>query len=494
MTFNSLDFMLFFAAVFTLYYLLPYRLRNGLLLLASYVFYAAYDLPLALFLVISTLFNYIMAVPIGRRKSKMLMILGVAVNLGSLGFFKYRRFFLQILSGITGVRESDTFKILTPLGISFITFTAVSYLVDVYRQEIPAERNLLKFSLFMSFFPKVVQGPIERAGDLLPQFDEEHRFDLLRFREGMMMMLYGLFMKMVVADRAAIPVDQVFGNLKTYPGSTIVMATLFFTLQLYCDFVGYTYTAIGAARVLGYDFRPNFCQPYLSLSVSDFWRRWHMSLNRWLTRYVYIPLGGSRCSNARRIFNVMVTFGISGLWHGDDWGYVIWGLLNGLYVSVETTIQRLTGRKEKAEQAVRRGPAGLILKGLRWLLTFVLIVFTWLFFRARTLDASLLALRKIFTKFHAKAFIALLAERLPERAGTTIFGLDVRYDLLPLLLGIVIMIIVDRIESKGDIARSLARGKRLYRWTLAFCLIFGIILFGVYGYGYSASAFIYTGF
>ncbi len=505
MSFNSLDFLLLFAAVVILYYLLPQKLRNPLLLIASYVFYAAYNLGLTLFLLVLTLVTYFIGREVDRRRgdkaSKRWMILGVTLNLLVLAFYKYFNFFSLTIAGLTGAADPVRIDWLVPLGISFIVFTAVSYLADVYRGKLSSQPSLFKFALYISFFPKIVQGPIERAGDILPQFEEAHVFDLKRYREGMIYVLYGLFMKMVVADTASIVVDRIYGSLNDYSGAAIALATVLFALQIYCDFAGYSYTAIGAAKVLGFEFRQNFRQPYLSRSVAEFWRRWHMSLNRWLTDYLYIPLGGSRCSKSRKNFNVLVTFGLSGLWHGADWGYVIWGLLNGIYIIVESALKSFSARlragrsaseaKEAASPSAGKQRLGSFLHGF---ITFILIAFSWIFFRARNLSTSFTAIGRIFTQFHLLSFIGYVREQLAGGAGTSLYGLDVVYNLPVLLAGIVTVVIVDVMTDRRSIAKELAEGRRWLRWLVSLALIFAVILFGVYGYGYSAGAFIYAGF
>ncbi len=500
MSFNTLDFFLLFAVTVLLYFVLPRKLKNPVLLLSNLVFYAVYDWILILYLILTTLaawgFGLLIEKGRGRKSGKAFMIAGVLSNVLVLVFYKYFNFLSANVGSLLGVKEPVRLSLVVPLGISFIVFTAISYIVDVYKEKTPAEKNLFRFSLYMTFFPKIVQGPIEKAGDMLPQFDQPHRFDLLRFRKGMLWVLYGLFMKMVVADTAAIAVDTVYGNLTEYSGAAVLFATVLFAVQLYADFAGYSYTALGAAMVLGFDLKQNFRQPYLSLSVSEFWRRWHMSLNVWLRDYIYIPLGGNRCSKARKNFNTLATFAVSGIWHGADWGYLIWGLLNGLYVIAEGFLKGLSGKdKEKKEKvpahSEKQEPSRLAKMG-KGLLTTILVGFSWIFFRGRDLGTSFTVIRTIFSKFHLIEFMKYIYHGL--RNGSTVFGLDARYGLAVLALGILTVILVDLYENRHDLAGKLAGGNRAIRWTVCFLLIFAIMLFGVYGYGYSASSFIYTGF
>lgn len=510
MAFNSLDFMLLFTVTVILYYAMPHKFRNPLLLIASYIFYAAFDLGLTLFLVLCTLVTYFTALKVdqyrGQKSSKTWATIGVVANLAALAFYKYLNFFFGMIFGVlkaSGIAaKSHTFDLLVPLGISFIVFSVVSYIIDVYRGKIGAEKSLFKLSLFISFFPKVVQGPIERAGDIIPQFDEVHIFDDHKFSEGILMMLYGLFMKMVVADRASIVVNTIYGNLPSYSGAAILFATFLFAFQIYCDFAGYSYIAIGGAKILGFEFKRNFRQPYMSLSIAEFWRRWHISLNAWLRDYLYIPLGGNRCSPARKNLNSLIVFGVSGLWHGADWGYIIWGLLNAVYIMIENKIKKFKARitiapdDDKASQPREESIAVKQFAGrtLRRILNFVLISFTWIFFRAQNLPTAMEAITSIFGEFNLFPFLSFIKGQVAKGSGTLLYGLDVVWGMGLLLVCILVVILVDVISDRHDVTGTLAKGKLGVRWLVYFLLIFAIIIFGVYGYGFDASAFIYAGF
>lgn len=505
MSFNTLDFMLLFAGTIILYYIVPLKWRNAILFIASYIFYAAYNVGLTLYLVAVTLFSYLIARDIercreknGGKTAKRLFIFGILADVGVLAFYKYFNFIASNISAFAHV-EIQQHDWLVPLGISFITFTTLSYMIDVYKEKYSAEKNLFKYALYVAFFPKVVQGPIARPDDILPQFEEEHHFDLQNWREGMMMVLYGLFMKMVVADTAGFAVDTIYGSLNDYSGAAVLTATLLFMVQLYCDFAGYSYTAIGAARVFGFDVMRNFRQPYLSLSVAEFWRRWHMSLYAFLVSYIYIPLGGSRCSKARKHFNTMVVFGTSGLWHGAAWGYVIWGLLNGVYIIIEATLKNAI---RKAREAQGKPPLdespSVVVRGLhkavQWVVTVALLTFAWIFFRAASLGVAVKAIRRIFTDFNLSGFLNYVTTQLDGEPGTMLFGLDVTWGIPVLLIGIAIVILIDFLGDRFNLPKAIADGPRAIRWTLAMLMIFAIMIFGVYGYGYSAGAFIYAGF
>ena len=504
MSFNSLDFILLIFITAILYYALPHKLRNPLLLVSSYVFYAAFDLGLTSYIVLCTLLTYVTAILVeknrGTAKAKTWAAVGVVANLLPLAFFKYYNFAVKTFLGMLKLSESRidsfTLKLLVPLGISFIVFSVVSYIIDVYRGKLSAERNLFKLALYISFFPKVVQGPIERAGDIIPQFDEVHKFDDEGFRKGLLLILYGLFMKMVVADRAAVIVDTIYGSMSAYSGAAVAFATAMFAIQIYCDFAGYSYTAIGAAKILGFDFKANFRQPYMSLTVGEFWRRWHISLNNWLRDYLYIPLGGNRCSPARKNFNILVVFAVSGLWHGADWGYVIWGVINAVYIMIEGVFKARRKKKgktliiESEEQSAKR----VILRTLKRLWNFILITFTWLFFRAQTLPTAAYAGARIIKHFDFNGFIHYCGHRMLKGAGTTLYGLDVIWGMTLLFACIVIVVVIDMLAYRYDLTDRLSKCNFIIRWAVYLILIFAIILFGVYGYGYSASAFIYAAF
>ena len=281
------------------------------------------------------------------------------------------------------------------MGISFFTFQAVGYLLDVYKKRIPAENNFWDFALFVSFFPQVTSGPISTAKDLMPQFKTPHTFCYEQGRDGLKMLLWGMFLKLVLADRIGIYVDTVYSNYIHYSGSVCFFASIMYTLQIYCDFAGYSLMAIGIAKTLGFDLINNFKRPYLAASVTEFWKRWHISLTRWLTTHVYINLGGNRCSKFRQYVNIMITFLVSGLWHGANWTFIIWGALHGFFQIVE---KALMGDKLKAElkSGVHKFTLG---RGFRIALTFILVSFAWIFFRMSTLDVAVDVIGKIFTDF-----------------------------------------------------------------------------------------------
>lgn len=491
MSFNSIVFLTFLAVILFLYYILPAKVRNTLLLAASYVFYAYYSIPLVGFLILCTFVVYFIARKIDvcdeAHIRKRWLVIGLILNIGTLGFYKYLNFFLSIILG----NSAPSVSLVVPLGISFIIFSTISYLVDVYRKRISAEKRILRFALYVSFFPKLVQGPIIKAEDLLEQFDavaQNKAADWDKFRKGFLMLLYGLFMKMVVADRLALPVNAVYAYPSEYSGAALILATLLFSLQIYFDFAGYSLIAIGSAKMFGIDMKDNFRQPYLSGSVSEFWRRWHISLNQWLTDYLYIPLGGSRCSRIHAACNTLITFGLSGLWHGANWGYIIWGLLNGVYVVIEKRIRRF----REAHLMKRSGETKNVRTGFGSVVTFILVSFSWLFFRAETLSKSRLIVSRIFMHFNLSGFWDYASEKLADAEATYLKLTNGNWIFL--LICLIVCWIVDHLAQKYPLADKITHGNMALRWLIWLVLIFTIIIGGMYGYGYSAGAFIYAQF
>lgn len=359
MLFNSLEFLLFFPTVCIIYFLLgKNKFRNPFLLLASYYFYMNWKPIYAVLILTSTILTYACGLLVekysgDKNKQKLFLINSLVLNFGILFIFKYFNFvnesIFHILS-IAGLKWTvPNLDVLLPVGISFYTFQAVGYSIDVYRGTIKAERNFITYALFVSFFPQLVAGPIERAKNLLPQFHSEHHFDADNVAEGIKQMIWGFFMKLCVADVLSSYVDAVYNNVANHNGTSMILATLFFTIQIYCDFAGYSNIAIGAARVMGYRLMENFKQPYFSLNIKEFWRRWHISLSTWFMDYLYIPLGGNRVSYPRHLLNLAITFLVSGVWHGANWTFVLWGgyihytrfpqiCLDGLFTSQNTIL------------------------------------------------------------------------------------------------------------------------------------------------------------
>jgi alginate O-acetyltransferase complex protein AlgI len=384
MLFNSFDFVLFLPAVFLLYWLAGnLRLQNALLVVASYVFYGWWDWRFLGLIFFSSLVDFLVGRGLGRtdvpRHRKALLWTSVGVNLGLLGFFKYYNFFLDSFAGAFSffgyTLQARGLDIVLPVGISFYTFQTLSYSIDVYRRRLEPTRDAVAFFAFVSFFPQLVAGPIERASHLLPQFAAPRRFLYKNVAAGAKLVLWGFFLKLVVADRAALYVNAIYNHVPQHDGLSFMAATVLFAFQIYGDFAGYSLIAIGTARFFDIDIMTNFNRPYFAASIREFWSRWHISLSTWFRDYLYIPLGGNRVARPRWLFNLFVTFLVSGLWHGASWTFVAWGALNGLYMIAEALFFRKIPRL------------------LSIAFTFVLVNIAWVFFRADTLPEAFHILR-----------------------------------------------------------------------------------------------------
>lgn len=376
MLFNSLEFLIFLPAVILLYYLIAPKYRWVLLLLASYYFYMCWKAEYALLIMLSTIVDYYAAIQMAkyhsRSERRKYLVASLVVNLGLLFFFKYFNFFGQSLNGMFTFLNAPVdipyLNFLLPVGISFYTFQTLSYTIDVYYGKRQPEKHFGIFAVYVSYFPQLVAGPIERSTSLIPQFHKAINFSYENISKGVKLIIWGLFLKIVVADRAAIYVDAVYNNVPAHDGLTFIAATIFFGFQIYGDFAGYSLIAIGSSKLMGIELMQNFNRPYFATSIRDFWRRWHISLSTWFRDYLYIPLGGNRVSKTRWLSNLFITFLVSGLWHGANWTFVIWGALHGIYLIIEA----LFFKRE------RKGILNIIL-------TYILVSFAWIFFRANTI-------------------------------------------------------------------------------------------------------------
>lgn len=491
MLFNSYSFMIFFPIVLAIYFVIPKKARYMWLLLASYYFYMGWNVKYAALIAFSTIITYVCGRLLGKTQHKKWVIGGcIGINLAILFFFKYFDFFMgsinQVLAKV-GVSLLQTgFDIILPVGISFYTFQALGYIIDVYRGDIEPEKNFFRYALFVSFFPQLVAGPIERSKNLLKQVDrvEEIRlWNYKRIADGLTLMLWGYFLKMVIADRVAILVDTVYNQYWMYGSIEIILATFLFGVQIYCDFASYSQIAIGAAKVMGFELMENFNAPYLANSVKDFWRRWHISLSSWFKDYLYIPLGGNRCSRIKKYRNLMITFLVSGLWHGANWTFVIWGGLHGIYQIIGDVLRPV---KEKLNQKLAVKTESFSYKFGQIAITYILVSFTWLFFRAESVTAAFDMIRSMFVKFNPWVLF--------DQSLYTL-GLNVT-EVHILLVALVILILVDgvRFFKAQTIEKFLNEQCLYFRWGIIFFLIFYIFIFGSYGIGYSAQQFIYFQF
>jgi len=411
MTFNSWEFLIFYPIVAALYFLLPKKCKWLMLLIASYYFYAFYQAELLFLIILTTAISFFMSHLIERTEKsslrKVYLALTLAVCLGVLFFYKYFNFLGSSISGIISLFGGEPPEIVLnlalPVGISFYTFQTLSYVIDVYRGDVKTERNIFFYALFVSFFPQLVAGPIERPGNLIPQLKEEHKPSYDNFIRGSKQMILGFFKKICVADLVSSYVSAVYSSAEEATSLAVILATLMFAVQIYCDFSGYTDIATGCARIIGIRLMKNFDHPYSASSIKEFWARWHISLSGWFKDYLYFPLGGSRCSRPRHALNLFIVFMVSGLWHGANWTFVVWGVLHGIY--------RMVGifTEEKRNKLVCRAgfePDSRLVRGVRRVITFMLVSFAWIFFRANTISDALTLVGAIFTK-HASLTSAL---------------------------------------------------------------------------------------
>ena len=496
MSFNSMEFLLFFPVVVLIYFIIPHKVRWVWLLLASYYFYMSWNPKYALLMGTSTVITYLCGILIGRtqqKKSKnqifmkkLWVVLSLVLNLAILFFFKYFYFAVSSINSIFSYLNlapvQVSFDVILPVGISFYTFQALGYTLDVYRGEIKPEKNLGRYALFVSFFPQLVAGPIERSKNLLHQLREKHTFDLDRVKDGLLLMLWGFFLKIVIADRAAILVDQVYNHYEEYGAVALILATVLFAVQIYCDFSSYSNIAIGAARVMGFHLMTNFEEPYLASSVAGFWRRWHISLSTWFRDYVYIPLGGNRVKKGRWAFNVMVVFLLSGLWHGAGWTFVIWGGLHGAYQIIGGYLRPW---KQKIWKAMHVNADAASFRIGQILVTFLLVDFGWIFFRSNSLDQAKTIIRKMFVEFE-----------WPQLSLNYLTTLGLDYQQLMILLGAVLVLaVVSLCHYRGIHIRPLIERQQLwFRWSCYLSLLFAVLSFGILGVRYTTSPFLYFQF
>ncbi len=406
MLFNSIDFAIFLLVVFAIYWLLQkydLKYQNIFLVIVSYIFYGWWDYRFLSLLFFSSMVDYTVGLLLkkesNKRKRKIYLSISLITNLGLLGFFKYFNFFLDnFIKAFTvfGFQLNIShLSIVLPVGISFYTFQTLSYTIDVFNKKLEPTNDIFSFLAFVSFFPQLVAGPIERASNLLPQFYQRRVFDYSKAVDGLKQMLWGFFKKLVIADNCAKIVDQVFSNLSIYSGSSIFIASIFFAFQIYGDFSGYSDIAIGTSKLFGFELMTNFLYPYFSRDIAEFWRRWHISLSTWFRDYLYIPLGGSKKSLLRNVINTFIVFLVSGFWHGASWNFVLWGLLNALYF---LPLLLLKKNRKNIEIVAYNKKLPSIKEIINILFTFLLVCFAWIFFRANTTNNLLICIEKIFSK------------------------------------------------------------------------------------------------
>ena len=471
MIYNSLQFIVLFPLIFLLYYAIPARCgkaRNLFLLVVSYLLYLQWKPVYALILLGVTLVTYLAALSLEcTQQRKALVTAGVILALLPLAFFKYFNFINDTVSqalSVAGLQfHLSGLNWAIPIGISFFTFQALGYLLDVHHKRIEAERDFLTYALFISFFPSILSGPINKASLVIPQLKRlRAQYDRPMVTAGLRMILWGMFMKVVVADRVALYVDTVLPNYMNYSGLSCFVASVLYTIQIYADFAGYSLMAIGVGKALGFELTENFRRPYLAVSVTDFWRRWHISLSTWLKDYIYIPLGGNRCSRLRCYWNIFVTFLVSGVWHGANWTFIMWGIMHGVCQIIE---------KMLGQQQCRYGSVG---KTIKIVITFMIVNFAWIFFRMPTLGDACRVIGRIFDP------------SLPH----SIF-LPTHTDLLLMVMGVGLLFTKDILdEFFPKRCRLLGNRRAAVRWTASIITLVLILLCGVFG----ADQFIYAKF
>lgn len=483
MLFNSFQFLLFFPIVTALYFMLRHNVRWFMLLAASCYFYMAfipyYILILALTIVVDYFAGIYIENSVGRRR-KMYLWASIIVTCAILFVFKYINFFNDNFKMIGGDSwPFNHFNIILPIGLSFHTFQSLAYVVEVYRGNQKAERHFGIYSLYVMFYPQLVAGPIERPQNLLGQFRTKHNFDYDRVVSGLRLMLWGLMKKVLIADRLAVFVNEAYGDVNTYQGIPLIVAAYFFTFQIYCDFSGYSDMAIGAARVMGFDLMTNFRTPYFSLSIREFWSRWHISLSTWFRDYLYIPLGGNRVSKTRWYLNIFIVFMVSGFWHGASWTFIIWGALHGIYNVLSIA---LTPAVDKVHARLGdESKAGWLLKGLRWFVVFHLVVLAWVFFRAPHIS-------------DAFAFLQNMTHISKAQVGLHMFPIkEMEYlrEFILCFLAVGTLFVVEYAQDKYKLSAIVNRQPVPVKWAVYFTAVFILLFFGMF---HSAQEFIYFQF
>ena len=484
MLFNSIEFVIFLPIVFILYWFFTHKnikSQNILLLFSSYFFYGWWDWRFLILIVFSSSIDYIVGLKLQTSEKestrKQLLFLSLFINLGFLGFFKYFNFFSESFAHAFTLLgqsfETSRLNIILPVGISFYTFQTLSYSIDVYRRKIAPTKDIIAFFSFVSFFPQLVAGPIERATNLLPQFYKKRNFDYLKAVDGLKQILWGLFKKVVIADNCAVIVNDIFTNYSNYSGSTLIIGAILFAFQIYGDFSGYSDIAIGTARLFGFNLMQNFAFPYFSRDIAEFWRRWHISLSTWFRDYLYIPLGGSRGSFSNKIRNIFIIFIVSGFWHGANWTFIIWGALNAVYFLPLFLLKKNRNNLNIAAE-------GKIIPSINEIinitLTFSLTVFAWIFFRADSVS-------------HAFSFIKHMANNLYIEIPSTLTA--GRRHLFMTCFLIIIFTTIEWMGRDGQYAieKYTRNWSRVCKW-----IFYYLILISIFIYSTNQQEFIYFQF
>ncbi|MCG1037811.1 MBOAT family O-acyltransferase [Polaribacter sargassicola] len=475
MIFNSLDFAIFLPIVFILYWFVfnkSLKLQNLLIVAASYLFYGWWDWRFLSLIIFSTIIDY----SIGRKlkveentkNRKLLLWISILVNLGLLGFFKYYNFFLEnfvaAFSFFGSEIKVNSLNIILPVGISFYTFQTLSYTIDVYRKKLEPTDNFIVFAAFVSFFPQLVAGPIERATNLLPQFTKERKLKFLNIQFGLIRILWGLFKKVVVADRLSLTVNSVYNSPDDFGGIHYIIATILFAFQIYCDFSGYSDIAIGTARMFNFKLMENFRSPYFSKSLGEFWRRWHISLSTWFRDYIYIPLGGNRVKKHRFYLNTFLVFVISGFWHGSKWTFIIWGAIHGIILVLENILY--------SKKTITNKNKSVVYSIIKTLVTFTIVCIAWIFFRANSTSDAFLIVSNLFDFSQP---LLSVTRGMHLYLNNPLWKFIGNFILIAVLLFIEYLIINKKISEV-----IIIKKKPLFRWCIYTSLILIIMIFGFY--------------
>lgn len=463
MNFVTIQFAIFLPIVFIIYWLIPDRFRWFFLLLASYYFYMSWNPKYVFLIFTTTVLSYLAARLIGNQRfekfKKWILVVLIVSCLGILFFFKYFNFISENVTAFLNLFALDlhpvTLNVLLPVGISFYTFQSMSYVIDVYNGKVQPEKHFGEYATFISFFPQLVAGPIERTGNLLPQIKKKKKFNYNQAVDGMKLMTWGVYKKVVIADVVAVYVDRVYTDVYKYSGFDLAAVIFFFTIQIYCDFSGYSDIAIGTAKLLGINLMKNFDSPYFADSIKDFWNRWHISLSTWLKDYIYIPLGGNRCSKGRNNINLFITFVASGLWHGANWTYVCWGAIHGIALIVEKSL-------DKYLKPIRDSKIGRVISVL---VVFAFCNLAWVFFRADSIGDAIYVITHFLSGInHPSQYLSTNMRLYPQNS-------------LKIICTIVILIIYDFFARKVDLLGEVSKKPLVVRWTLYIVMLLMIMCF-----------------
>lgn len=492
MLFNSFEYMIFLPIVIAIYFASPAKFRNIWLLITSCFFYMCWNPRYIILLLGIITVTYAAGLLLGYVKKKNLKVailtIGIVMCLFVLFFYKYCNFAIDTVNGIANVFGyqdiNKRLDIILPVGISFYIFQGIGYMVDVYRDRAKCEKNFIIYALFISFFPQLVAGPIERSDNMMKQFREKKLFNYKRGKSGVLLIAWGMLLKIMIADRLAIVVDKVFSDYQSFSGLQLMIAAVFFGIQIYCDFGGYSYIAIGTARIMGFSLMHNFEQPYLAVSVSDFWRRWHISLTSWFRDYLYIPLGGNKKGVTRKYFNLVFVFLVSGLWHGAGWNYIFWGGLNGIY----QVIGRVTYKtREKIKEKMRINKKNRLVCLGQCLFTFLLIDFAWIFFRSDSISIAFGYIQRMIKDINFNAMLD---------GSFYLMGLDKWEFLFALLLIVTLFFAEYLIRYKGLVNKFFDKQSIIGRFRWVFYSIYILLMVGELcgSFGRDASQFVYFQF